>query len=401
MRKVIGAMVVALAAACASPQTARPTLETGEIAAEQNRQALFVLEQRAGEYQRIYAIAERLYRANLEFCHRTSPAIGVRVENLHDYPREFRAAASNLWGLSDQPSVLWVAEDSPAATAGLRARDRILSVNGRAVRTGRQATRHTNGLLRDAADEGPVALQVARGSETLSLTVTPQQSCAYQFYVVDDDAINAAADGRTIYLNRGMLRFAQSDEELALILGHELAHNAMRHIEKAQTNAMMGTIGGALLDIAAAAGGVNTGGAFADAGGDLGRMMFSQEFESEADYVGLYFSARAGYDINNVEQFWRRMAAENPRSIRFAYTHPNTAERFLGIAAARNEIALKLSNGQSLRPNMEGDAAPSPSAPPAAAQQQQQPETVEGQAPSPPPPTQDEPAGEAMSSTPG
>lgn len=373
MKKMM--MSVALAAlsmACASPQTARPEIHSSAVAEEQQRQALFVLEQRASEYERVYDMAERLYRANLEFCHRTAPAIGVRLESLQDYSREFREAAASFGGLSEQPSVLWVADNSPAAAAGIRPRDKIVSINGREVRTGRQATRQTNNLLRDAAEAGTVSLQLQRGSETINVNVAPETSCAYQFYMVDADDINAAADGRTIYLNRGMLRFVRSDEELALILGHELAHNAMRHIEKRQTNAALGTVGGALLDIAAAAAGVNTGGAFTDAGGDIGASMFSQDFESEADYVGIYFSARAGYDVTNVEQFWRRMAAESPRSIRFAYTHPNTAERFLGIAAARNEIALKIANGQPLRPNMEGDAptpattvatAPAPSEP--------------------------------------
>ena len=164
-----------------------------------------------------------------------------------------------------------------------------------------------------------------RGAEVITLRVTPEETCAYQLLLVDGDEINAAADGRTIYLNRGMLRFVRTDEELALVLGHELAHNAMRHIEAMQTNAMMGTVGGAALDILAAAGGANTGGAFADAGGDIGRMMFSQAFESEADYVGLYFTARAGFDTTDVESFWRRMAAENPLGIRFAYSHTYSA----------------------------------------------------------------------------
>jgi predicted Zn-dependent protease len=209
--------------------------------------------------------------------------------------------------------------------------------------------------LREASEDGAVTLRVRRGTETLQVVVTPDRSCAYQFYLVEDDDLNAAADGRRIYLNRGMLRFVRSDEELALVLGHELAHNAMRHVEAMQTNATMGALGGAVLDILAAAGGVNTGGAFTDAGGDIGRMMFSREFESEADYVGLYFAARAGFDISNVEHFWRRMAAEHPTSIRLAYTHPTSAERFLTIAAAREEISAKLARNEPLRPNMGRD----------------------------------------------
>ncbi len=346
-----------LLSACVSPQTARPTLDNATLFAEQQRQSAFVLERRAGEYRRVYDIAERLSQANVDLCPRTAPVIGIRFENLHDYQRDFREAARSLWGLNEKPSVVWVAAQSPAVQAGIRSRDQIISINGRAIREGRRSSRQASNLLREASLLGNVTLQLQRGEETFTATVSPRVSCAYQFYMVDSDDLNAAADGRTIYLNRGMLRFVASDEELALILGHELAHNAMRHVEAMQTNALMGTLGGALLDGLAAAGGVNTGGAFTDAGGDVGRMMFSQEFEAEADYVGMYFTARAGFEITGVEQFWRRMAAENPRGIRFAYTHPNTAERFMGLAAARAEIALKLAQGQPLLPNMRGGSA--------------------------------------------
>jgi beta-barrel assembly-enhancing protease len=362
MRMVVAASIALALAGCASPQTARPEIGSEALAAEQQRQALFVLENRAAEYRRVYDIAQRLYDANGELCSRTAAVVGVRFENLNDYPRDFREAAQSLWAVSDRPSVAWIAEQSPAAEAGLQLRDQLLSVNGREIRAGRGSSRQAVQFLRDASETGSVTLQVQRGAQTLTLNMTPRQSCAYQFYMVDDGNINAAADGRTIYLNRGMLRFVRTDEELALVLGHELAHNAMRHIEAMQTNAMMGTIGGAVLDVLAAAGGVNTGGAFADAGGDIGRMMFSQQFESEADYVGLYFVARAGFDIGDAEGFWRRMAAENPRGIRFAYTHPNTAERYLGLAAARAEITQKLASGEPLRPNMRGERAATPQA---------------------------------------
>lgn len=361
----LGAATIVAAAltlgACASPQTARPTVDASMLASEQHRQSIYVLESRAADYRRVYDMANRLTRANAELCARQSQTIGVRFENLNDYGRDFREAARSLWGLDNTPTVNWVATDSPAATAGIRVNDRIVAINGRAIPAGRNASRQAIRWLRDATEEGNVTLQLRRGIESIAVTVTPRTDCAYQFYMTDDDAINAAADGQSIYITRGMLRFVRSDEELALVLGHELAHNAMRHIESMQQNATMGMAGGLLLDVLAAGAGVNTGGAFTDAGGDIGRMMFAQEFESEADYVGMYFMARAGYSIDGVEDFWRRMSAENPRSIRLAYTHPNNAERFLVLAATRQEILRKQSSNMPLRPNIEGEhAAPEP-----------------------------------------
>jgi hypothetical protein len=401
MKRAMIALIALAVGACASPQTARPEIPSDALAAEQQRQSLFVLENRAADYRRVYDIAERLYAANTELCPRTAPMIGIRFENLNDYGRDFREAARSLWAIGDQPSVAWIAAESPAAEAGLHLRDQLVSIDGQDIRPGRRSSRQAAELLEDASEDGVVLLRVLRGSETLTLTVAPRETCAYQFYLVDADEVNAAADGHSIYLNRGMLRFVRTDEELALILGHELAHNAMRHIESAQTNALVGTIGGAMLDVLAAAGGVNTGGAFADAGGDIGRMMFSQQFESEADYVGLYFAARAGFDITGSEDFWRRMAAENPRGIRFAYSHPNFAERYLGLAAARQEITLKMARGEPLRPNLRGDersssttqvmTAPVPAGPTA-----QEPAPTGG---SPQTPLESSPTGDPMAAT--
>jgi predicted Zn-dependent protease len=80
-------------------------------------------------------------------------------------------------------------------------------------------------------------------------------------------------------------------------------------------------------------------------------MAYSQDFESEADYVGMYFMRRAGFDIDDVEAVWRRMAVEHPESIRLAYTHPTTAERFLVLARTRDEIRTKEASGEPLVPN--------------------------------------------------
>ena len=175
-------------------------------------------------------------------------------------------------------------------------------------------------------------------------------------YVADDDVINAFADSENIVINRGMMRFVQSDEELALILGHELAHNARRHRRAKEWNAAMGAIGGLALDLLAVSAGVNTGGAFQDFGAGVGATLYSQEFESEADYVGMYFTRRAGFDIENVEDFWRRVAAEHPDAIRMASTHPTTAERFLRLGRTREEILAKEAAGEPLIPNLREEA---------------------------------------------
>lgn len=351
MRIVFAAAILGLAA-CAAPQTARPSLQTDAVAAQQVQLTLFALESRSNDYRRVYSIADRLRSANVDLCPDKRPEIGLMLESLNDYPRDIRQAARDNWGLTEQPSIAWVGEKSPAALAGVRERDVVVSINGETTQSGRRATRDALRLLRRASESGNVALVVRRSGEPLTVALNPTLRCGYGFVMTDDSDLNAFADGQTIVLTRGMMRFVRSDDELALVLAHELAHNSMRHIQAAQQNRLMGALGGAALDVLAAAAGVNTGGTFTDMGGDIGGSMFSQEFESEADYVGMYYMVRAGYSAAGVEDFWRRMAVENPRGVRFGYTHPTYAERFLSLPTVREEIESKVAAGVALTPNM-------------------------------------------------
>ena len=86
-------------------------------------------------------------------------------------------------------------------------------------------------------------------------------------------------------------------------------------------------------------------------GAEAGAAAFSQEFESEADYVGVYHAARAGFDVSNAATMWRRMGTKNPRSISLlGTTHPSTAKRYLAIEKAVQEIELKRQAGLPLVP---------------------------------------------------
>ena len=137
----------------------------------------------------------------------------------------------------------------------------------------------------------PLPISYQRNGSNRATTVDPVWSCAYTPKLARDDAINAWADGQSLFITTGIMRFAQDDDELAAVIGHELAHNAMRHIDAAKKNTVMGGLLGAAADIAAAGLGVNTQGAFTKEAWKQGSQVFSQDFEREADYVGLYMLA--------------------------------------------------------------------------------------------------------------
>jgi hypothetical protein len=68
--------------------------------------------------------------------------------------------------------------------------------------------------------------------------------------------------------------------------------------------------------------------------------------------VGLYYVARAGYDIEHAADFWRRMAVNEPKAMQGGLTHPSAPARFVALEAARDEIKAKIAAGKPLVPEM-------------------------------------------------
>lgn len=284
--------------------------------------------------------------AGRELCGKdVSPRVGLAMISLDAVESDYRKAAATTLGIKEHPTVLHATRGAPAAMAGLQKGDEILSIAGESIEPGRKATEKATELLIDTMREGqPFEITARRAGQTLPLIIDPVVACRYPVIMIQEDSLNAFADGDAVYVTTGMYRFAQADRDLQLVLGHEIAHNAEGHSDKKWINWGLGT----LLDLVAAAYGVNTQGAF----GDAASKVYSQDFEREADYVGMYLIAAAGVDTTEAADFWRRMAAEYPQSIKGSYaaSHPATAERWVNIDATNVEIAGKRTRGAALVP---------------------------------------------------
>lgn len=344
------------------PNSERPQLDKSAVEIETQRQLDYVLDVRLTEEARVEAVADRLLRANAPLCPATGPRLGFSVASFVGVKGPMKDALTRRWGETDRLRVVSLSPDGAGVSGGLQIGDDLISVNDTPVAKGKKAHRKWLKQQEAILDEKPatVRLSIERGGAVKALTLTPQIACAYNV-VLDQEAgeLNAYADGRTIYVTRPMYKLAASDDELALVLSHELAHNARRHIDAKKRNAAVGMLGGALLDVALAAttGVILSDGGFTKMGGQLGAGAYSPEFESEADYVGLYFMARAGFRIDGAENFWRKMAAESPNAIFQKGSHPPTAERYVAIAATRTEIASRGSDLALLAPSERSKAA--------------------------------------------
>jgi Zn-dependent protease with chaperone function len=161
-----------------------------------------------------------------------------------------------------------------------------------------------------------------------------------RFVVVQGDpSINAGATFGEVAVTSGMLNFVRSDDEMAVVLGHELAHIEQGHVLK-------GTIGNLALGILATVIEAKVPGAGQAAGG-IGQLFlnhYTQGQEREADEIGLRYAYEAGYDPRAAEKMQERLAVEEPQSMTAGYfdTHPSSVER---AVAARKEAEELLSHG--------------------------------------------------------
>jgi len=344
----LGLLAVALLdlAACSSPATRRAPLDNALVQQEQARQRDMAVRYSARQYQRLYRVAYPLLRAATPLCHdRLRPGMGYVLVSRSDFAQEMRTAASRVFGVDDGLQVLDVLPDSPAAQAGLHVGDRLLAVDGFQVATREGEEKRLHDYLRRGAPGAPRRVTVQRSGRPLTVTLRPDTLCDYGLGIVGSDAVNAMADGDNVILTKGMMRFAETDQELSLVVAHELAHNTMKHVDAKRSNAT----GGLILDVLAAAAGVNTQGMFQN----IGASAYSQDFEAEADYVGMYIMARAGLPLHGAADFWRRMAAEHPAGIasNHAASHPASAERFLALQHTVQEIEAKEARHQPLLPD--------------------------------------------------
>lgn len=353
-------LAVGLAAGCA-PVTSGPSVSADEVADEATRQKQFALEQEVRDSVRLWRVGYPLLKAAADRCgSRTVPSTGFGALAPEDLAGEQRTIAVRAYGLKDLPIVMGIAPGSAADRAGMREGDVIETVNFDILPTsadpGKIPPSTTVALSKRVQQGGykPIAFEVRRYGEPnrIPLILRPDKICDYVFVKDKNDSVNAFADGTRSIITTGMLRFVQSDAELATVMAHELAHNVMRHMDSKQGNVAIGGGLGLLLDVAAAAAGVNTGGAFMEAGMNAGAGAYSQEFETEADYVGIYFMAKAGQDYRRSPDFWRRMAAANPQAITHASTHPTTAQRFVVLSKSIEEIDRKVAAGEPIEPEV-------------------------------------------------
>jgi predicted Zn-dependent protease len=207
------------------------------------------------------------------------------------------------------------------------------------VEAGRRLARRVEQELALTADE-PLQQRVRAIGERL-VAVCDRQELVYRFAVVEDDELNAfSLPGGYVFVNEGLIKAAASDDELAGVIAHEIAHVAARHAVKRYES----SVGLQLLQLATLATRQGDAARGVSVAGRAAQLAYARQEELEADRLGVKYMQAAGFDAKAMLTFLEKLQGHDrtklrylPRGVvrpQYALTHPFVPDRLREVKEA-------------------------------------------------------------------
>jgi predicted Zn-dependent protease len=189
---------------------------------------------------------------------------------------------------------------------------------------------------------------------TAVVDILPQEykDLPWEMAIFDSDAVNAfAMPGGKIGVMQGILKAAQNQNQLAAVIGHEIAHVTARHANERASRGGVSNVGVQVAAVLLGAG--NSGATYTayealNAGASLGIMLpFNRGQESEADIIGLDYMAKAGFDPRESAPLWVNMGNEAESApAEFLSTHPSSERRIDALISRFGETLVLYNQAQ-------------------------------------------------------
>ena len=279
--------------------------------------------------QRVADVAWRIASRNADSCPRLWASIGVSLQHVSQYAPAYRAAAQAAFGLDDTyPSILAVAEGSPASAGGLKPNDTVRAVNGADLAdksrgqksaASYDAVAAAMAALEALPERRAAILSIEREGQKLEVSVTPQNVCRSRVELAPGNAINANANGLVAQISGSLVDWVESDDELALVIAHEMAHNLLDHPKRLSEKSALSGLATSL--------------------GLSGKAQ--RQMELDADRMGIIMAASAGYNYKIAPDFWARLNSNSPLASFLATSHPTTPTRRENARTVVGELDAK------------------------------------------------------------
>lgn len=254
------------------------------------------LENLIHQQQRLDAVIYRLSTAATSGCNPNDAAPVFGVMASEEFSESLQTDAAKILG-AQFPSVISIAPGGPAELAGIRIGDQILAVNNLTFNQERPlpwvqdtptSVTRLRSYLQAAQQDLPLSVKIRRGSELLMVNLTPAPGCpVFGLVTTSDKPMASQVDGQ-VKISLPLMSMTHTDDELAFIVGHELAHF--------------------LNDQARA-------------------PKHGSSIELDADLTGIRLAKAAGFHVENLPDFLDRIKSELPLQARFQLSHPGFKKR--------------------------------------------------------------------------
>ena len=259
-------MVLLWIPGCAT-QLDQPDVSDEEVSLEQREQLRLALAMRLDRQAQVWKLGSRLRAAGAELCGKdVRYTFGFFSVDRQTFAQEYRDVASDL-GLGDGVYIWDLREDISRFAAAFGRGDRIAAIDGAPISDFRSFEKAMAGPF----EAGRLSLELAKAGtgERTRVSLQGIRVCDYRVAMLEADSVNAFADGKNVFITTGMFRFTESDDDMSIVVGHELAHNVLGHVKQQRAQ----VLGGMLLDVALA---VFTG-VYTSTFQELAALSFSQE----------------------------------------------------------------------------------------------------------------------------
>ena len=259
---------------------------------------------------RLATVGYRLATANAAFCsHKLGFNPGWVLHDIAQYPDA--EAARLAFGFARPVEIAFIVAGGDAETQGVKVGDGLVRIGNRDIASfpqnktpGAERLDSVRALLEQLWGPNYLApLRVQRGTETRELLFQLDPVCASHFWVDASSKIEAGADSERVRVTSALIDFVASDDELAAVAAHELAHNLLGHPAGSATSRKRKSI---------------------------------TANELEADRLSIWLLANAGYDPQAAVRFWQRCG---PKSCVGLFRYPGWKKRVAGIKAEIDLLA--------------------------------------------------------------